>query len=176
MSKICPKCKFKIQTTEKKNFIFRSFGQDEVDPHLKKVDQLLGEQVQYLKKIRVAVKYSTITKQCTGCKEYQTVSENRQTAVKQAEDELLKQIIEDMDRVGYKKIHVERVLGLEFGTLKKWCAGETEPVSLPLMKMIRAFPGLLEVADCNFSEEVANRLVLEEYEKIMKRKKKDEVT
>ena len=57
--------------------------------------------------------------------------------------------------------YIERVLGLEFGTVEKWEAGKRLTASeLALLRLICVYPWMLDVADNRFDAGVANAYVV----------------
>ena len=161
--KHCPKCSSALVNREKYKLVQLQFGQDEIDPSLKAVDESLGTESKYFKQLKVSAKYKEAIYSCDcGYKieSASTTTKNHKYAVKEANDKLCAKIIDDLEANGYKAIHIERCLGLGIGTLKKWKAGNTEDVSLALLKMIRSFPNIIDVADQNFSDSAVQEFML----------------
>lgn len=65
-------------------------------------------------------------------------------------------LIELLANFDYTQSAVERVLGLEMGTLS---TDDPSPELLALMKVIRAYPWMLQVADKNFDDLEAKRIL-----------------
>lgn len=65
-------------------------------------------------------------------------------------------LIELLANFDYTQSAVERVLGLEMGTLS---TDDPSPELLALMKVIRAYPWLLQVADKKFDDLEAKRIL-----------------
>lgn len=153
-----------------KEYIYLSFGHDKIDSSLKKVEKSLGLESKYFKKVISRVQYFNTEIDCKNCNFKGLVASGRSKAHKIAEGRLQKKIIDDLEANGYKIVSMERALRLPFGTMKKWRAGKVEDVSLALLKLIKSMPWLINVADYNFSEEIAKKLLLEEYQKIFESK------
>lgn len=64
-------------------------------------------------------------------------------------------LIELLANFDYTQSAVERVLGLKMGTLS---TDDPSPELLALMKVIRAYPWMLQVADKNFDDLEAKRI------------------
>lgn len=60
----------------------------------------------------------------------------------------------------YSVAYVERALNLSCGTLKKWANGNHRPVDIALLKVISAFPWLIDVAAEGYKEEIAKKYVV----------------
>lgn len=81
-----------------------------------------------------------------------------------SEKELIKQItkanfssahilIDTLVKNGITMTYFEKALRLPFRTTSRWKKGKISHSSLALLRFIRCFPGLLEVADENFTEQ-----------------------
>ncbi|HPG35302.1 MAG TPA: hypothetical protein PLG63_03115 [bacterium] len=80
-------------------------------------------------------------------------------------DKSVKNIIDFLTNSGFKLAAVEKALGLSQRTLTKWKIGATKPSSssVALLKLIKLFPWLLDVADSKYDETVATRIFIEEF-------------
>lgn len=58
--------------------------------------------------------------------------------------------------------YIERTLELPSGTLLAWEKGGAPPEGKALLQILRCFPWVAEVADGNFSDETAKKVVLRE--------------
>jgi len=75
-----------------------------------------------------------------------------------------------IDSLEDKKIafsYLERALELPFGTTERWKEGNISSEELSLLKIIVMYPWIIEVADSNFNEKIANAKLVEEASKII---------
>ena len=63
-------------------------------------------------------------------------------------------IVADLNSAGKSNVYMERALGLSFGTIKLWCSGRFDEVDLALLRIIRCYPAMVEIADNNFKCEI----------------------
>lgn len=70
-------------------------------------------------------------------------------------------ILAALSETGIKNAYLERSLGLPTRTIARWKAGDYSASMLALLRMVRTFPWLLEVADENYESNVARRKVVE---------------
>ena len=73
-------------------------------------------------------------------------------------------IINDLNAMGHTNVDLERIMRLPARTLARW---KNDPSIMPssaamtLLKIVRTFPWLLEVMDCNYDREKAKAIHLE---------------
>lgn len=86
-------------------------------------------------------------------------------AISSLNEKSVKNIIDFLTNSGFKLAAVEKALGLSQRTLTKWKIGATKPSSssVALLKFIKLFPWLLEVADSKYDATVAKRIFIEEF-------------
>jgi hypothetical protein len=72
-----------------------------------------------------------------------------------------------MEQIGLKHSYMERVLDLERGTFKRLAAGEGTAEEIALLRMIHAFPRLLDVAQEGFRKGAAEAFLLRQYADIV---------
>lgn len=60
-----------------------------------------------------------------------------------------------------KDVHVERVLDLPFGTLRQAREGTCDPDLRALLRLVETCPWLLDVAEANFDQAAAQRILLD---------------
>jgi hypothetical protein len=76
-----------------------------------------------------------------------------------------KSIIDMLDALSHRDIkmsYMERALELPARTINRWKGGEFSATTLALLRIIRTYPWILEVADSHFEESVAERRLVEE--------------
>lgn len=86
-------------------------------------------------------------------------------ALRAVERQSAENIIKSLSEDGFKLSMIERVLGLSQRTLTKWKIGATQPSApgVSLLKFIKVFPWLLDVADSNYDKNCAERILLEQF-------------
>ncbi len=99
---------------------------------------------------------------CNECGDFSGENESRiLAAVEKAKKHLIGTILEDLNELGIKMTYFERALDLPARTVSRWKSGDTSSASVALLRVVHAFPWLLEVADARFSPLVVQRKVLE---------------
>jgi len=117
-----------------------------------------GESFEYEKEIDV----------CQECGEKgsfsnKTIDENHekyQLALKRTNKDSLVLILHHMSGIGNSMAHIERSLGLAQRTLSRWKTQGISSSGMALMRIIRAYPFILDVADANFDENFASEELL----------------
>jgi len=71
-------------------------------------------------------------------------------------------MLEYLSNLGIKMSYMERALELPTRTIARWKGGELSAATLALLRIIRTFPWILEVADAHFDQSVAKYRVIEE--------------
>lgn len=92
-----------------------------------------------------------------------TIDENHeryQLALKETNKDSLVFILHHMSELGNSMAHIERSLGLAQRTLSRWKTQSISGSGMTLMRIICAYPWILDVADENFDEKFANEELL----------------
>ena len=76
-------------------------------------------------------------------------------ALAKAEAESALQMLSDLAEQGVTSAYLERALRLPPRTTNRWKDGELSAGALALLRMVRTYPWLLQVADADFSREAA---------------------
>ena len=71
-------------------------------------------------------------------------------------------MLEALSKKGIKMSYMERALELPTRTVARWKGGELSAATLALLRIIRTFPWILEVAEAHFDPSVAKCRVVEE--------------
>jgi hypothetical protein len=107
--------------------------------------------------------YCQIISICKNCGEEVDITDEKEqiNAVKISERKLIKSIIDFIGRQGYSLSHIERALDLPQRTILRWKSGK-EPCAAgtTLLKFIRIFPWLIEVADEDFDESYSRKVLI----------------
>jgi hypothetical protein len=69
-------------------------------------------------------------------------------------------ILEDLAEAGITQAHFERALRLPARTAARWKDGGVSAAPLALLRLVRTYPWLLDIADANFEPTEAARAVL----------------
>jgi hypothetical protein len=77
-----------------------------------------------------------------------------------ADRESIPPLLDALAAAGVSMAYVERVLGLPPRTLARWKAGECSAAGLALLRLVRAFPWVLQAAAARFSPAECQRLLL----------------
>lgn len=64
----------------------------------------------------------------------------------------MRKIINDFVKAGYSMAYMERALGLPMRTMARWKKGSYAKADLALMKVLKAFPWMIKVADEQFKD------------------------
>ena len=93
--------------------------------------------------------------QCDGCGEEGNFSDSKDKALAKAIFDAnaasAPKIIDDLNKQGITMTYLEKALRLPFRTTARWKKGKLSHSSLALLRLIKASPALLEMADDNFS-------------------------
>lgn len=71
-------------------------------------------------------------------------------------------ILNELSHNGIRMSYMERALELPTRTIARWKGGDLSAATLALLRIIRTFPWILEVADAHFDQSVANYKLLAE--------------
>lgn len=83
-------------------------------------------------------------------------------AVKRAISDSARAIIDQLASRGVSMAHFERALRLPQRTLARWKTGEVSHHAVALLRLVRTFPWLLEVADQSFDDAIALQTLIAE--------------
>lgn len=110
--------------------------------------------------------YDEILEKCLICGESGDFSgandEQIVKALEIAKKESAVVMLEYLSNLGIKMSYMERALELPTRTMARWKGGELSAATLALLRIIRTFPWILEVADAHFDQSVAKYRVIEE--------------
>jgi len=155
MSTFCPACgSDSIETTKKKHMIPIVYGNPAV--------------------------FDEVLEKCLVCEESGDFTGANDELIDKAIEVAKKQSVIDMldalSQNGIKMAYMERALELPTRTIARWKGGEVSAATLALLRIIRTFPWILEVADAHFDLSVANyRLVVEAGHVILKQPHPDQI-
>lgn len=109
------------------------------------------------------VTYDKVIVHCADCgEEYDVTSDKeRSNAIALAEKTSLEGLIEFVTKKGYSLAHIERALDLPTRTISRWKSGQ-EPSSagLTLLRFLRVFPWLINIAENNYDESFSKRTLI----------------
>jgi len=81
-------------------------------------------------------------------------------AIEEADRQSIEKVLEWLNQAGITAAYLERALSLPARTAARWKAGGSSASGLALLRLVRAFPWLLEVAAAKFAEPIAKRAVI----------------
>ena len=112
------------------------------------------------------VGYSAAYHRCNECHEEGDFADENEsalaTAEKKAVDNSMCAMIDYLANSGVTMAHFERALSLPQRTVARWKAGASSAPAVALMRVVRTYPWMLEVADSNFDQDHARRVLLEQ--------------
>lgn len=101
---------------------------------------------------------------CQTCGESGDFAESNEEVVKVAIEEADRDSVEKvlgwLSQSGISAAYIERALSLPARTVARWKAGGSSASGLALLRLVRAFPWLLDVAAERFAEPVCKRAVI----------------
>jgi transcriptional regulator with XRE-family HTH domain len=83
------------------------------------------------------------------------------TALAEAKKKSIDAMLETLSEMGIKMAYLERALELPARTVSRWKSGESSAASLALLRAIRTYPWILEVADARFDPYIAKMKLVE---------------
>ena len=83
-------------------------------------------------------------------------------AIKKSKDQSVNAILDRLSDLGIKIAYIERALELPSRTISRWRSGKYSASSLALLRTIRTFPWILDVADANFDKKFAEKKIIEQ--------------
>jgi hypothetical protein len=102
---------------------------------------------------------------CLICKECGDFSGENEShiiaAIEIAKKQILNKMVDDLSKIGIKMAYVERALNLPPRTINRWKGGESSAASVALLRTIRTYPWILEVADAGFDPYIAKQKLVE---------------
>ncbi|MGD9108799.1 MAG: hypothetical protein PVI75_06490 [Gammaproteobacteria bacterium] len=103
---------------------------------------------------------------CSVCHEAFDLScetdENYRKAEKKAHKKFVEKTIKELSDSGIKMSFFERVFRLPIRTLSRWKSGDFSFASLALLRIVKTYPWILEVAEHKFEENFAKNIVNQE--------------
>ncbi len=103
--------------------------------------------------------YETTMRTCAQCQESwdsgEVGDESYETALAEAEIQSIEEIIEYLNQHGNSMAYIERALELPQRTLVRWKSKGGTKSGIALMRMIRNFPWLLDIAKNNYDKNIA---------------------
>lgn len=88
-------------------------------------------------------------------------------AIKKSDAIAAEGILRWLSERGVSAAHFERALRLPMRTSARWKSGEVSAAGLALLRLVRTYPWLLQVADASFEQHVANRAVIEQAARLL---------
>ena len=107
--------------------------------------------------------YEKVISVCKNCGEEIDVTDEREriAAIAKAEKSSLESIIEFVVKQGFSLANIERALDLPQRTISRWKSGsEPSAAGLTLLRFIRIYPWLLEVAENNYNEFLSKTILI----------------
>lgn len=102
---------------------------------------------------------------CLNCGEYGDYSGENDSigqTIEIAKKNSVATILDYLSCNGYSLSYIERSLELPQRTTLRWKRGEVSAASVALLRIVRTYPWILEIADSNFNIAVAQKLLIEE--------------
>ncbi|WP_131778374.1 hypothetical protein [Legionella bozemanae] len=104
--------------------------------------------------------YNEIFYHCDTCSEesdyFSETDKNYLLAEKEAQKELVKNIIDNLQHSGISMALIERVFELPIRTLTRWKNGDISASGIALLRIISTFPWTIEIAEQRFDRDFAN--------------------
>ncbi|MBU0455732.1 MAG: hypothetical protein ABIH77_03700 [Pseudomonadota bacterium] len=86
---------------------------------------------------------------------------NYRIAEKKAQKKFVKKTIEELNKKNISMSFFERVFELPIRTLSRWKSGDFSFVSLALLRIVKTYPWLTDVAEHKFEEEFARDVLIQ---------------
>lgn len=103
---------------------------------------------------------------CSKCGEVGDFSDRNDAIIEAALERLNSRSVEEnlgfLSSLGLTMAYIERALELPQRTLMRWKAGEHSASAVALLRMVRAYPWILKVAERGFEEKYARFVVVEQ--------------
>jgi DNA-binding transcriptional regulator YiaG len=101
---------------------------------------------------KVTLKYAV----CSVCRFEGDIDGSNDAIIESALEELqsltAKNIIDSFEDMGITIPAFERVLSIPMGTVKRWKTGKINAPELALLRIVKTFPWILTVAECDFNK------------------------
>lgn len=115
--------------------------------------------------------FEEVLEQCLICGESGDFSGVNDEIIEKALEIAKKQSVVDMldalSHKGIKMSYMERALELPSRTIARWKGGELSAATLALLRIIRTFPWILEVAEARYDQSIAKYRVVEEASRVL---------
>ncbi|MCK5355253.1 MAG: hypothetical protein KAJ63_09055 [Methyloprofundus sp.] len=116
--------------------------------------------------------YNEVIEKCLTCEESGDFSEVNDETITQltniAKKQSITNMVEYLSSHNIKMSYMERSLELPARTVARWKNGDYSAASLALLRIIRTYPWILEVADDHFNESIAHSRLVEEAVHVIK--------
>ncbi len=110
--------------------------------------------------------YDEVLETCEVCGESGDFSEVNDEqidkAILAAKKQSVIDMLDDLSDKSIKMSYMERALELPTRTIARWKGGDLSSSSLALLRIIRTYPWILEVADAQFDESIASSRLVQE--------------
>ena len=110
--------------------------------------------------------WTEIVAHCLVCDESGDFSGENDSKIEKAIDKAKKQSVKSMldslSAIGLTMAYLERALELSPRTIARWKAGKSSASSITLLRIIRTFPWIVDIADHNYDSLVAQSKLVEE--------------
>lgn len=110
--------------------------------------------------------YGTKVHHCSDCGESGDFTQQNDAIIQSAYREAKKKSVDPMlgylGSIGVSMAYIERALELPVRTLARWKTEECSAAAIALLRIIRTYPWILQVADARFDERVAKVTLLKE--------------
>ncbi|MCD6584814.1 MAG: hypothetical protein J7K96_03530 [Desulfobacteraceae bacterium] len=85
-----------------------------------------------------------------------------ESAIESAKKQSINSMLDGLSELGIKMTYIERALELPARTIARWKSGGSSAASIALLRTIRTFPWILEVADSDFAPKIAKMKIVQE--------------
>lgn len=107
--------------------------------------------------------FNEVYLKCSVCHEEFDLScetdKNYRKAEKKAHKKFIEKTIKELNDSGVKMSFFERVFRLPIRTLSRWKSGDFSFSSLALLRIVKTYPWILEVAERKFEENFAKNII-----------------
>ena len=90
-----------------------------------------------------------------------------ESAIEFAKKQSVNSMLDGLSELGIKMTYLERALELPARTVARWKNGGSSAASIALLRVIRTFPWILEVADANFAPNIAKKKLIQEASRVL---------
>jgi DNA-binding transcriptional regulator YiaG len=110
--------------------------------------------------------FEEIYYKCNSCHEESDIfgetDKNYLKAQKKAEAALIKEIINHLGEIGISMAFFERVMELPIRTLTRWKTGDFSSAALALLRIVKTYPWIIDIADHRFDPLFAKKMIQQE--------------